>query len=191
MRLPLTLLILVALASCGTQAPPVQNAQSAAEAGAEAPSPAPKLDRSRSGQAAPDGQLDDPDGDAATLASFEGKPLLLNLWATWCPPCVHEMPALDRLAAAQGDKLQVVALSEDGDDRAKVDAFFDKHKLKALEPYLDPKMALMSALKVDTLPTTILYDAEGREVWRIVGEEDWQSPRAAALLGEAVRRRRS
>jgi thiol-disulfide isomerase/thioredoxin len=189
MRLPLTLLILVALASCGPQAPPAQNAQSAAEAGAEAPSPAPKLDRSHSGQAAPDSEFDNADGDAETLASFEGKPLLLNLWATWCGPCVHEIPALDRLAGSQGDKLQVVALSEDGDDRAKVDAFFDKHKLKALEPYLDPKMALMSALKVDTLPTTILYDSEGREVWRIVGEEDWQSPHAAGLLAEAFRRR--
>jgi hypothetical protein len=65
-----------------------------------------------------------------------------------------------------------------------VTAFFADHPFERLEPYLDPKLAIMTELGVTTLPTTILYDAEGREVWRMTGMEDWQSGRAAALIQE-------
>ena len=147
--------------------------------------PAPKVDRSHAGSPAPTGEFEDPDGEAVSFAVFQGKPLLVNLWATWCAPCVAEMPTLDALAARDKDRLQVLAVSQDGDGRSKVSAFFDQHKFGTIEPYLDSKMEMMGDLKVDTLPTTILYDAKGREIWRVVGMEDWRSPRAAALLNEA------
>lgn len=181
---------LLLLAACHRQPPTSQseeNGQARVPAqAAAAPGPSGKLDRSHSGTAAPQSEFDDPEGDTVTLASFAGKPVLLNLWATWCGPCVREMPSLDRLAAAQGDKLQVVALSQD-DGREKVDAFLSRARLARLEPYMDPKLSMMAALRVEVLPTTILFDSRGREVWRVTGDLDWQSARAAALVGEAYR----
>jgi thiol-disulfide isomerase/thioredoxin len=190
MRPLLAIAFVVALAGCQKQAPSNNQAgdQTAAQNGsaeAEEIVPAPKLDRSHKGMPAPTAEFQDPDGEAVSFAVFEGKPLLVNFWATWCTPCVAEMPTLDALAGRMNGRLQVVALSEDADGRAKVEAFFSQHRFRTLEPYLDPKMEMMGALKLDTLPTTILFDAQGREVWRVVGMEDWRSARAAALLNEA------
>jgi len=67
----------------------------------------------------------------------------------------------------------------------KVDAFFAERSFKMLEPYFDPELLIMGELGIDTLPTTILYDAEGKEVWRMTGKEEWTAPRAAGLLKEA------
>jgi thiol-disulfide isomerase/thioredoxin len=154
--------------------------------GPKAPAPTGRLDRSRAGDAAPATAFEDPDGEPASLADFKGRPLLVNLWATWCAPCIAEMPTLDALAAREGDRLQVVTVSQDLDGRDKVEAFFAKQGYRELETWLDPNMALMGELKVDTLPTTILYDAEGREVWRMVGMEEWDGGRAALLLKEGL-----
>jgi hypothetical protein len=94
------------------------------------------------------------------------------------------MPTLDGLA--ERDKgLQVLAVSEDLNGHDKVDAFFAQRRFANLQPYIDPGLSLMTELKVDTLPTTILYDAEGREVWRMTGMADWEGPRAAQLIAEA------
>jgi thiol-disulfide isomerase/thioredoxin len=154
-------------------------------AGPKQPAATGRLDRSRAGSPAPTTRFEDPDGEPASLAQFRGRPLLVNLWATWCPPCVAEMPTLDSLAGREGGGLQVVTVSQDLDGRDKVEAFFAKQGYRHLETWLDPQMALMGALKVDTLPTTILYDSKGREVWRMVGMEDWDSARSALLLKEA------
>jgi thiol-disulfide isomerase/thioredoxin len=148
-------------------------------------SPTGKLDRSHAGRAAPAASFEDPDGEAASLADFRGRPLLVNLWATWCAPCVAEMPTLDALAAREGKSLQVLAVSQDLDGRDKVERFFEQQRFANLEPYLDPQLALMSELGVGTLPTTIFYDAEGRELWRVTGIEDWESDDMAELLSEA------
>src|SRR4051794_12718565 len=175
--------LLIALAGCHKSPP--GNAQ----AGVEAPAPAGKVERGHAGKAAPQTEFLDPDGQSTNLAELEGKPLLVNLWATWCAPCVQEMPTLDKLAAAEGDKLQVLALSQDEGGPEKVDAFFAKQHFATLEAYRDPKMQLMTDLGVEVLPTTILFDAEGRELWRVTGQLDWQRAEAAALLKEAFRRR--
>jgi thiol-disulfide isomerase/thioredoxin len=121
------------------------------------------------------------------LAGFRGKPLLLNLWATWCAPCIKELPTLDALAAREGEGLQVVTLSEDMEGRAKVETFLASRKFGQLEAWLDPEMKMMAALRVPTLPTTILYSAEGKEVWRFTGDEDWAGEEAAKLIAEAGR----
>jgi thiol-disulfide isomerase/thioredoxin len=179
------LLPLLALSACGQA--PEGNRSAADQPGWAGPKEEPRtgrLDRSRAGDPAPATAFEDPDGDPASLAAFGGKPLLVNLWATWCGPCVAEMPTLDSLAAREGERLQVVTVSQDLDGRDKVEAFFARQGYRHLQTWLDPQMALMGALKVDTLPTTILYDAQGREVWRVTGMEDWQSGRAALLLKE-------
>ena len=143
-----------------------------------------RLDRSHAGSPAPNVLFQDPAGEPASIADFAGKPVLVNLWATWCAPCVAEMPTLDALAARE-QGIEVLAVSQDLNGEEKVDAFFEKRNFRMLEPYLDAELTLMARLGISTLPTTILYDAEGREVWRMTGMEDWAGPRAAALIAEA------
>jgi thiol-disulfide isomerase/thioredoxin len=172
----LLLLAILSLSACSEQRAPEQQAQ-APKAGL--------VDRSRAGTAAPESAFQNPDGETTSLAAFRGKPVLLNLWATWCAPCVKELPTLDALAQREGDRLKVLTVSQDMEGRAKVEAFFAKGKYRKLEAWLDPEIALMSDLGVSTLPTTILYDASGREVWRLAGDKDWAGAEAAKLIGEA------
>ncbi len=146
--------------------------------------PTGRLDRSHAGTPAPRSIFEDPAGEAITLADFRGRPLLVNLWATWCAPCIAEMPTLDALAAREKG-LQVLAVSEDMNGHDKVDAFFAERNFRAIDAYLDPQMQFMMERKLETLPTTILYDADGKEVWRMVGRADWESERVARLLDEA------
>ncbi len=148
------------------------------------PQPGGTLDRSHKGEAAPTVAFEAPDGKAVTIAAFKGKPLLLNLWATWCGPCVAEMPTLDAAAKSLAGKVQVVAVSQDLEGKAKVAPFFAARNFTTLQPYLDPKIALSTAYGAN-LPTTILYDSAGKEVWRMTGGYEWNTPAAATLIGEA------
>lgn len=168
-------------------APGGAGAPAGGNSAAHSPYPTGRLDRSHGGTQAPDIAFEGPDGRPVRLSAFRGRPLLVNLWATWCGPCVVEMPSLDRLAAGQAaDRgLQVIAVSQDSQGRQKVTDFFAARSLPHLQPYLDARMDLMMALGADTLPTTILYDSQGREVWRMVGMADWQGERIARLLLEA------
>jgi thiol-disulfide isomerase/thioredoxin len=173
----------LALASCGQDQPGNATGE-APTATAQPPRPA-GLDRSRAGTPAPDTPFEDPDGEPATLADLRGKPVLLNLWATWCAPCMAEMPTLNALAKREGAALQVVTLSEDLESRAQPEAFLAEKKLDALEAWFDPESKLMTAVGVRDLPATILYDAQGREVWRFAGPEDWTGDKAKKLIAQA------
>ena len=170
---------LVALASCQKPSQPTSN-ESAPAPGV----PGKGVDRSHKGQAEPAVTFNDPDGTATSLKAFAGKPTLVNLWASWCAPCVKELPTLDRLAQGRDGKLNVVAISQDMGPHASVEAFLQTHKIAALDSYQDPKMALSGTLNAEVLPTSVLYDSNGREVWRYVGDQDWTSPEAAKLLAE-------
>ncbi|MGL4301888.1 MAG: TlpA family protein disulfide reductase [Sphingomonas sp.] len=141
------------------------------------------IDRSHKGEAAPSVGFADPQDKQVTIASFKGKPVLVNLWATWCAPCVAEMPTLDKLAAARAGKLTVLTVSQDMDGQSKVLPFFEKGGYKTIKPYIDAQNGLGIAYKAN-LPTTILYDASGHEVWRASGGMDWTGKDAEALLGE-------
>lgn len=177
-RLAAASLVLVALAAgCQRQEPATENA-------AEVAGPAKGLLRDKAGQPAPDVDLRNSEDDLATLAEAEGKPLLVNIWATWCAPCVKELPTLQAVAARAGAP-RVIAVSQDMAPRGSVNAFLDKNKLVDLEVWHDPKMALSSATGSEVLPTTILYDAKGREVWRYVGDLDWTGEEATKLLADA------
>ena len=178
MRLFRSLLAVAALAACQkpAQAPRNEVAPAADSASIKG------VDRSHKGQRAPDVAFTDPDGEQTTLADLSGRPTLVNLWATWCAPCVKELPTLDRLS--KGKSVQVIAISQDSGPHASVAAFLSS-KAPGLEPYQDSKMALSGKLGAEVLPTSILYDAQGREVWRFVGDLDWTRPEAAKLLAEA------
>ena len=144
-----------------------------------------RVDRSYAGMPAPDTLFQDPAGEPASIPQFAGKAVLLNLWATWCAPCVVEMPALDALAAREKD-IVVLPVSQDRNGQDQVRAFFAKRDFRKLQPNIDPELTLMRRLGIDTLPTTILYGADGREVWRIKGMADWQGQGAARLIAEAA-----
>ena len=122
------------------------------------------------------------DGKPTTLAAFRGKPLLVNLWATWCAPCRKEMPTLDALAAR--GTVRVLPVSQDLDGAAKVRPYLAQTHFKALEPALDPKLGLSLVYQAN-LPTSILYDAAGKEVWRYTGDLDWTGGEAPKLLADA------
>ena len=114
---------------------------------------------------------------------FKGQGLVLNFWATWCAPCVEEMPALDRLARKQNEmNLRVLPLSADREGAAIVRKFYDKNGLAALPVAIDPKSRVARALAIPGLPTTVLFDAGGREVGRVVGVADWDAPQTLDFL---------
>jgi thiol-disulfide isomerase/thioredoxin len=144
-----------------------------------------RVDRSHAGMPAPDTLFQDPAGEPASIPQFAGKAVLLNLWATWCAPCVVEMPALDALAAREKNII-VLTVSQDLNGQEDVQAFFAGRDFRKLQPNIDPELTLMRRLGIDTLPTTILYDASGREIWRMRGMADWQGQSAARLIAEAT-----
>ena len=126
-------------------------------------------------------------GTAMTLEAFEGRWTLLNSWATWCAPCLEEMPSLDRLQAALGsDRFRVVALSVDRTDRAEVQGWLDRLGVKNLPLYIDQSGQAAFAFRSPGLPTTVLLDPQGREVARLVGPAEWDSEQAQRILRSIV-----
>lgn len=124
------------------------------------------------------------EGESIALADFRGKAILVNFWATWCLPCLKELPSLDVLEAELGgEKFQVVAIAADARGPEAAKAYLDRIKIKNLKLFADPNLRLVSAIGgANMLPVSILYDAKGREVGRLVGEADWASPEALRLV---------
>lgn len=124
-------------------------------------------------------------GQARHFAEMRGRGLVVNFWATWCAPCVKEMPDLDRLnARLEKDGIEVLPLSSDREGAALVEKFHQRAGIKTLPVLLDVNGAVGRALKIGGLPTTILVDREGREVARVVGAATWDSD----AFAEAIRR---
>src|SRR3546814_5396859 len=106
----------------------------------------------------------DATGKTVTVADFQGRVILLNLWATWCPPCREEMPSLDRLNAKRGGpNFEVVALSIDR-DRDLIGPFYQDFGIQTLKHYVDPTTRASDTLRAPGVPTTLLIDREGREL---------------------------
>jgi len=189
-RVAIVCLLALTAAGCDRQSPPPEQANAQANATAASPDEATGatstaqigVDRSHKGEAAPATAFKDAAGKPTTLAAFKGKPVLVNLWATWCGPCVAELPTLEALA--KSGKVRVAAISQDTGAAAKVPAFLKEHGAPTLTPYPDDKMALSTGWSAN-LPTTILFDSAGKEVWRWNGGNDWNSAAAAKLIAEA------
>lgn len=130
------------------------------------------------------------DGKPVSLADFRGHFLLVNLWATWCGPCVREMPSLQQLQVRLGDRLEVLAISEDRGGAQAVDPFLTQHRLDRLAVYLDPKTAALQAFGLQGLPTSFLIDPKGRILGQLEGAADWNAPDMVARLEKYLGRGR-
>jgi thiol-disulfide isomerase/thioredoxin len=177
MRVVIALIPMMLLAACDKQPTPAPQPNTSATPEAEAG----KLDTTHRGKAIAPSVFTAPNGKPVTLAAFKGKPVLVNLWATWCGPCVKEMPSLDRLAKRGAGKLVVLTVNQT-DNADAIAKWWTPRQFTMLQPYRDEDGKLGFDFESGVLPTTVLYDAQGKEVWRIVGGMDWDGARAKELL---------
>jgi len=132
-------------------------------------------------------EFQDQAGATTTLQAFVGKVLVVNFWATWCAPCVEELPTLDALQTQLGgDKFSVLAISQDREGAKVVTPFLEKNTWKALPVYLEPKGRFARDAKMRGLPTTLILDKQGREVGRLEGTTHWTDAAIVAKLKELI-----
>ncbi|MBS0271121.1 MAG: TlpA family protein disulfide reductase [Proteobacteria bacterium] len=127
----------------------------------------------------------DQNQNPVTLDQFKGKPLIVNIWATWCPVCVKKMASLNRFAGtfhAKGG--QVLTISQDQGGAATVRAYYARNGYNNLPIYLDSSGQLLSAFGARGLPTSVFIDAQGKEVGRIEGGIDWDSSEVSNMIGQ-------
>lgn len=125
-------------------------------------------------------------GSQMKLSDYKGKVILLNVWATWCAPCIAEMPTLNRLQVVMGsENFEVITISMDRTaDDAKL--WFEENDISALTPWHDASYSISGKLRLPGLPTSILYDVYGREIARLPGEADWNSTEVKSLISYLV-----
>ncbi len=146
-----------------------------------------ELSYANAGAAAPHAVFTGADGRDVRISDFAGRPVLVNIWATWCAPCKAEMPTLDALASLEEGTVTVVAVSQDLQGRNPVRQYFASADIVNLEPYTDTENRLSQAYGVGLpLPMTILFDSNGQEVWRVSGGVEWDDAEIAKLLREAT-----
>lgn len=142
-----------------------------------------KLTPEKAPIAAPAVAFADGTGKPHMLNEFKGRYVLVNLWATWCQPCVKELPALAGLKAnVPAKRLTVLAVNVGRSDAKETAAFLKAHGASNLGVWRDTHVALMRAFKAYGLPTSVLIDPEGREVARAVGAAEWDAPAAIAYF---------
>jgi thiol-disulfide isomerase/thioredoxin len=139
--------------------------------------------KSETPHAVPDVAFSDAAGTRHTLSAYRGRYVLLNLWATWCAPCVQELPALARLqASVPTAKLTVLTVNVGHSSTAETAKFLKDHGAGALPVDLDSNTAFIRAFGAFGLPLSILIDPQGREVARAVGPADWDAPDSIAYF---------
>lgn len=127
------------------------------------------------------------DGTTTPLSAFRGRVVLLNIWATWCPPCVRELPALNRLQKRLGsDDFTVLAISIDEGGAPVAAPFFEELGIDALTLYADPGKTLGTALPIDVLPASYMIDRDGRVLSFLRSYVDWDSAEADAFIARLV-----
>lgn len=125
-------------------------------------------------------------GDYRKLSELRGKPLIINVWASWCGPCRAEMGSLERLARRfNGKQFNIIGVSTD--DHANLAADFLRQAGVTFDNYHDRNLVLEPMLGANTIPLTVLVDAQGRVVKKVRGSKQWDGPEALQLIGKAFR----
>jgi thiol-disulfide isomerase/thioredoxin len=137
---------------------------------------------------APAVSVGDTDGNTLALpSSLNGQVTLVNFWATWCIPCLKEMPSLDRLQGELGGQdFSVMAVSIDRGGKDTAMPWLERNGIHQLKPYFDPESRAAFAFKATELPVSVLIDREGRVVGRMVGPAEWDAPEAKALIAALI-----
>jgi thiol-disulfide isomerase/thioredoxin len=130
----------------------------------------------------PDIALVDAGETAVSLEQWRGQWVVLNFWATWCAPCRKEMPSLDALEGAMGGPLAVVPVATGRNSVQGIEKFFAEAGVTRLPVLRDPKSALARAMGVMGLPVTVIVNPQGQEVARLIGDANWDSESARAVL---------
>ncbi|MEM8755608.1 MAG: TlpA disulfide reductase family protein [Pseudomonadota bacterium] len=126
-------------------------------------------------------------GASKSLADFEGKVMVVNFWATWCPPCRKEMPYLDALKGEiGGDEVDVMAIAMDRASPEKIKEFFLSIEAENLKIYREPTLRIGTEAGILGLPVTIILAPDGREVARLQGEAVWNGPDAKDMIARIV-----
>jgi len=135
----------------------------------------------------PDIEFADASGRLLRLSSFRGRVVLLNVWATWCPPCREEMPSLDRLQTKLGSPtFEIVALSIDRGGASVVDGFFRSYRVRSLQRYIGESDTTLRRLGIAGVPGTLLIDRQGREIWRHAGATVWDREEMVRFLRKTI-----
>lgn len=132
--------------------------------------------------AVPEAMLLDAEDGEHSLAEYQGKWVVLNFWATWCAPCRREMPSLDALQVAMPE-ISVVPVATGRNALPGIRRFFEEAGVKTLPILRDPQSDLAHAMGIMGLPVTVILNPEGQEVARLIGDADWNSESAKAVLG--------
>jgi peroxiredoxin len=140
------------------------------------------------GRPAPDFTFSDLDGREVSLSDFIGKVVLVNIWATWCPPCRDEMPSMQKLYEKFKDEhFEMLAVSIDGEGREAVAPFMEQMNL-TFPALLDPKEKIRSLYKITGVPESFIVDREGILVHKVIGPMDWSSPQVFDFFQELIQK---
>ncbi|MEJ0062794.1 MAG: TlpA disulfide reductase family protein [Alphaproteobacteria bacterium] len=137
---------------------------------------------------APDLYMRDADNKLVRLSEFRGRYVLLTFWATWCLPCIGEMPSLNRMQADLDEKdFKIVPLSLESGDQHKVKGFYREHDIDKLPIYVTEGYSEQEKYEVHGIPTSFLIDPQGKQVWQHVGEIDWDAAETRAFFKEYLK----
>ena len=183
LRARLVYILVASVAAVGLPWLLYENRARDVHASASPPAILDKLQLTEGTPAAPAVTFYDAEGKALSLNDFRGRYVLVNLWATWCGPCINELPSLIRLQAElPQDKITVLPLDLEKHDAQKVAEFLERTKIAGLPIYIDRDFSAMRGFAANELPLTILIDAEGKEVARAAGEQKWDHADSVAYL---------
>lgn len=182
-RTRLVLIAVAALAAVGIPWLLYENRASDVNASASPPAVLDKMQLTDGTPQAPAVTFYDAEGKPMSLNDFRGRYVLVNLWATWCGPCINELPSLVRLQGElPQDRITVLPLDLERHDAGKVQEFLERTKIEGLPIYIDRDFSAMRGFAANELPLTILIDAEGKEIARAAGEQKWDHADSVAFL---------
>jgi peroxiredoxin len=147
-----------------------------------------KMSSIREGIQAPDFTFPGLDGENISLSDYTGKVVLVNIWATWCPPCVEEMPSMQKLYNEfNGKNFEILAVSIDADGVDAVAPFMKTHKL-SFPALMDPKGTIKSMYRVTGVPESFIIDKQGILVGKIIGPRDWATQEVFGFFQDLIQR---